>query len=138
MGLLARPEQTGKVQKLPSSMSLYRLPGKGVTHIKGVSSSLKTWIKSRSSYFKLRGKKPSQIIYIYTHTIEFCYFETITGVSIGKLVINKLIPIHDLLSADPQTATDTCKIPDTVINLVAFWAIPSPGDRWLILVHKGK
>ena len=36
MDLLARQGQAGKEQKLPSSMSSYRIPGEGVTQTKGV------------------------------------------------------------------------------------------------------
>jgi hypothetical protein len=45
MDLLARPEQTGKKQKLPSSMSLYRLLAEGAAQIKGMSFHLKIQIK---------------------------------------------------------------------------------------------
>jgi hypothetical protein len=41
LDLLARGEQTGKEQKLPSFMSLYRLPAEGVPHIRGRFSQLK-------------------------------------------------------------------------------------------------
>ena len=43
---------------------------------------------------------------------------TITEVDIDRLVTDKLITIHDLLSAAPQTAAHTQEISDTVINLV--------------------
>ena len=36
LDLLARGEQTGKEQKLPSFMSLYRLPAEGMAQIKGM------------------------------------------------------------------------------------------------------
>jgi hypothetical protein len=44
MNLLSRPKQAGKEQKLSSSVSLYRVPGKGVAQTKGMSSYLKTHI----------------------------------------------------------------------------------------------
>jgi hypothetical protein len=42
---LAREEQAGTEQKLPSSKSLCRLPAEGVARIIGVSSHLKIQIK---------------------------------------------------------------------------------------------
>ena len=56
-------EEAVKEQTLPSSMLLYRLPAEGMSHIKGMSSSFKIWIKvsfpsskiqtrSRFIYFK--------------------------------------------------------------------------------------
>jgi hypothetical protein len=41
MVVLARRGQAGREQKLPSSMSFYRLPAGGRIHIKGVFSHLK-------------------------------------------------------------------------------------------------
>jgi hypothetical protein len=52
MGLLARQGQSGKEQKLPSSISLHRLLAEGVAQTKGVSSSLKIRIRDVSSYLK--------------------------------------------------------------------------------------
>lgn len=45
MDLLVRPRQTGKEQKLPASMSLYRLLAEGVATIR---PTLKIWIKGVS------------------------------------------------------------------------------------------
>lgn len=43
--MLARQQQAAKETKLPSSMSLCSLQAEGMVQIKGVSSSLKIWIK---------------------------------------------------------------------------------------------
>jgi hypothetical protein len=50
MDLLSRGKHTGKKLKLPSSMSLYRLP-EGLAQIRGGFSQLK-WIKGDSSHLK--------------------------------------------------------------------------------------
>ena len=50
MDLLARIEQAGKEQKLPSSMSLYRRPAEGMAWI--ISPIQKIQIKIASSHFK--------------------------------------------------------------------------------------
>jgi hypothetical protein len=44
-GCSSRKGQVGKEQKLTSSTSSHRLPGEGLSQIKGVSSRLKIWIK---------------------------------------------------------------------------------------------
>lgn len=60
LDLLARGEQTGKEQKLPSFMALDRLPAKDMAQIKGVSSHLKDseqkWVLSLQL-----SKNPSQM-----------------------------------------------------------------------------
>lgn len=43
--LLARQEQAGKEQRLPSSLALHRLPAEGVAQTKAVFSCLKILIK---------------------------------------------------------------------------------------------
>lgn len=58
------------VQKLPSSMSIHRLPVEGVAQVrggffqaqklKGMYSTSKIWIRSEFSYFKL-SKNPSEV-----------------------------------------------------------------------------
>ena len=48
MDLLARGGQAGQVLKLPSSVSLYKLPEESMAQIKGLSSHLEIWIKGIS------------------------------------------------------------------------------------------
>ena len=49
MDLLVRRKEAGTAQKLPFSMSLYRLPAEGVAKMR---FGLKIWIKGVSSYLK--------------------------------------------------------------------------------------